>query len=270
MNILNGGRHADSGLSIQEFMIIPQHKKCAERIRIGAEVFHALKTLLNKRGFPALVGDEGGFAPMLGSNEKAIQTILQAIRLAGYTPGKDIFLGLDLAASEFYDQKTKLYAIEPKKKGVKGTHMIALLTKWVSKYPLRVIEDGLAEDDWDHWKALTKKLGNKTKLVGDDLFVTNIKRLKDGIDKKVGNAILIKLNQIGSLTETIDCIRLAQRHAYVINVSHRSGETADTTIADLAVAVNAEYIKTGSLSRSERVEKYNRLMEIERELSKKE
>ncbi|MDO8571639.1 MAG: phosphopyruvate hydratase [bacterium] len=266
MNILNGGRHADSGLGIQEFMIIPQHKKCTERIRIGTEIFHALKALLNKKGFPALVGDEGGFAPMLGSNERAIQTILQAVKLAGYTPGKDVFLGLDLAASEFYDDKTKLYAIEKGKRGIKAAQMISLLQKWTLKYPLRIIEDGLAEDDWDHWKDLTKKLGNKAKLVGDDLFVTNIKRLKDGIDKKVGNAILIKLNQIGSLTETIDCIRLAQRHKYIVNVSHRSGETADTTIADLAVAVNAEYIKTGSLSRSERVEKYNRLMEIEREL----
>lgn len=266
MNILNGGRHADTGLSIQEFMIIPRASRFSERVRMGAEIFATLRTILKKQGYPPLVGDEGGFAPKLLDNERTIRYILTAITKSGYVPGKDVDLGLDLASSEFIDAKTSLYALNPKKKQLTSDQMIEELNEWVGRYPLALIEDGLAEDDWDAWKKLTKKLGKKTLLVGDDLFVTNIDRLIRGIDMKVANAILIKLNQIGSLTETIDCITHAQKHHYTVIISHRSGETADTTIADLAVAVNAEYIKTGSLSRSERVEKYNRLMEIEHEL----
>lgn len=270
MNIVNGGKHADSGLAIQEFMILPKHARFSERVRMGAEIFHSLKKILKKKGFPALVGDEGGFAPLAGTNEKAIALILAAISDAGYTAGKDVFLGFDFAASEFYDAEKKRYMLDAgKKTGLTSTQMIDRITQWKEKYPIALIEDGLSEDDWDGWQELTKKLGKKLLLVGDDLFVTNTKRLQMGIDKKVGNAILIKLNQIGTLSETIDCILLAQKNHYKVNISHRSGETYDTTIADLAVAVNAEYIKTGSLSRSERVEKYNRLMEIEAELLKK-
>ncbi len=265
MNILNGGRHADSGLSIQEFMVIPMAKTLTEQVRKGAEIFHSLHDLLKKKGLLTLVGDEGGFAPTLGANEKALSFIVKAIENAGYMPGKDAYLGMDFAASEFYDQNSNLYYLAPKK-GLRSDQMIELLDIWHKKYPIIVAEDVLAEDDWDGWQALTKKLGKRLVLVGDDLFVTNAKRLVMGIDKNVANAILIKLNQIGSLTETIDCIALAQSKGYKIQVSHRSGETGDTTIADLAVAVNAEFIKTGSLSRSERTEKYNRLMEIEYEL----
>lgn len=267
MNILNGGRHADTGLSIQEFMIIPRKKRFAERVRVGAEIFSALRSLLKKEGYPGLVGDEGGFAPRMLDNEKTIALIIRAIRAAGYAPGRDVRIGLDLAASEFYSSKKKRYALDPGKKPLSSAQMIARLKKWAARFPLALIEDGLAEDDWDGWQNLTKTLGKKTLLIGDDLFVTNGSRLKRGIDMRVANAILIKLNQIGSLTETMDCIATAQDNRYTIIISHRSGETADTTIADLAVAVNAQYIKTGSLSRSERVEKYNRLMEIERELS---
>lgn len=266
MNILNGGRHADTGLSIQEFMIIPRVRKFAERVRVGAEIFASLRKILKKRGYPGLVGDEGGFAPRMLNNEKTIQLIISAIREAGYREGKDVDLGLDLAASEFYSEKTGTYALDPGKKALTAPQMIDRLSSWVRAYPLTLIEDGLSEDDWDSWKLLTKRLGKRALLVGDDLFVTNQERLNRGIDTGVANAILIKLNQIGSLTETIDCIERAQENRYTVVVSHRSGETGDTTIADLAVAVNAEYIKTGSLSRSERVEKYNRLMEIEREL----
>lgn len=268
MNILNGGKHADSGLSIQEFMVIPTAPTIAERIRKGAEIFHALHDLLKKKGLLTLVGDEGGFAPTLGANEKALSCIVKAIENAGYVPGKDAYLGMDFAASEFYDQNSNLYYIAPKK-GLRSDQMIELLDMWHKKFPIILAEDLLAEDDWDGWQALTKKLGKRLVLVGDDLFVTNSQRLHTGIDKKVANAILIKLNQIGSLTETMDCITLAQENGYKVIVSHRSGETADTTIADLAVAVNAEFIKTGSLSRSERTEKYNRLMEIEYELAVK-
>lgn len=267
MNIVNGGRHADSGLSIQEFMIIPQQLRFAERVRVGSEVFHALQRLLRKKGFPALVGDEGGFAPLLGENEKALKIICEAIKAAGYSAGKDVALGLDFAASEFYDEKKKTYALNTGKRESAAEGMIKTLEKWCSKYPIHLVEDGLAQDDWDGWIALTKRLGKKVSLVGDDFFVTNTNRLQLGIDKRAANAILIKLNQIGTVTETIDCIQLAQRHGYKVIISNRSGETADTTIADLAVAVNSDYIKTGSLSRSERVEKYNRLMEIEHELA---
>ena len=266
MNILNGGKHADSGLAIQEFMIIPTAKTLAERVRKGAEIFHALHDLLKKKGFQTLVGDEGGFAPHLENNERALGFIVKAIETSGYKPGKEIFIGIDFAASEFYDKNANLYNLT-EKKALRSDQMIELLDMWRKKYPIIIAEDPLAEDDWNGWQALTKKLGLKLIIVGDDLFVTNPKRLAMGIDKKVANAILIKLNQIGTLSETIDCIQLAQAHGYKVQVSHRSGETGDTTIADLAVAVNAEFIKAGSLSRSERIEKYNRLMEIEYELA---
>ncbi len=264
MNIVNGGRHANNGLSIQEFMIIPKHALCKERVRMGVEVFQALKSILSKKNISTAVGDEGGFAPVLKSNEDALKLIMQAITAAGYAPGKQVSLGLDLASSEFYDKNK--YFFKDKKTASSAKQMIEVLKKWLVKYPLVSIEDALAEDDWSSWQFLTKELGKKVALVGDDLFVTNSARLQEGIEKKVGNAILIKVNQIGSLTETIDTIQLAQKNKYKVSVSHRSGETADTFIADLAVAVNADFIKTGSLSRSERVEKYNRLMEIEDEL----
>ena len=264
MNILNGGRHADNNLSIQEFMIIPRHKLLRERVRMGSQIFHALAGLLSQKGYAISVGDEGGFAPELLNNERALQLIVEAIKLAGWEPGKHVFLGLDLAASEFYNHN-KYYFLN-KKQAWGADKMIANLAQWVKKYPIISIEDGLGEDDWGNWKLLTKELGSKTVLVGDDLFVTNVDRLNKGIKEGVGNAILIKLNQIGTLSETMSAIALAKKHHYQISISHRSGETADTFIADLAVAVNSEFIKTGSLSRSERVEKYNRLMEIEMEL----
>lgn len=267
MNILNGGRHADTGMSIQEFMVIPRHRLFTERVRIGAEIFSELRTLLKSNGYPALVGDEGGFAPKLLRNEDAIKYIVKAMQKAGYKPGTDADLGIDFASSEFYDDATRRYALDAGKKPITSVQMIERITQWQKKYPLVLVEDGLAQDDWDGWRVLTKKLGKSLRLVGDDLFVTNVERLQRGIDTKVANAILIKLNQIGSLSETIDCICEAQRAKYTVIISHRSGETADTAIADLSVAVNADYIKTGSLSRSERVEKYNRLMDIERELA---
>ncbi|MDO8581642.1 MAG: phosphopyruvate hydratase [bacterium] len=263
MNIVNGGVHADSGLSIQEFMIIPRAKTFAERVRWGAEVFQALKGILKVKGFSTLVGDEGGFAPHLGANEKAPQIILEAIKKAGYQAGKEVALASDFASSEFY--KNGKYYFE-KEKVLSASEMIATIERWMKKYPFVSIEDPLAEDDWDNWVVMTKKLGKRMQFVGDDFFVTSVDRLQKGIDCGAANAILIKVNQIGSLTETMDCIILAKKNGYRTAISHRSGETADTFIADLAVAVNSEYIKTGSLSRSERLEKYNRLMEIEREL----
>ncbi|KKW42948.1 MAG: Enolase [Candidatus Magasanikbacteria bacterium GW2011_GWA2_56_11] len=263
MNILNGGRHAANGLSIQEFMIVPIHRTLAERVRIGAEVFHALSGLLHKKGFSTGVGDEGGFAPELQNNEQALKFIMQAIKEAGYAPGRQVAIALDIAASEFY--RHGKYFFDNPKEGWGADQMIELLQSWIRRYPIVSIEDGLAEDDWDNWAKLTKRLGKNVTLVGDDLFVTNVKRIEQGVKGGVANAVLIKLNQIGSLSETIDAIYLARRHRYQVAVSHRSGETADTFIADLAVAVNAEFIKTGSLSRSERVEKYNRLMKIETE-----
>lgn len=269
MNILNGGRHARNNLSVQEFMIIPHHRSCRERVRIGAEVFHILADLLAKNNYFTGVGDEGGFSPdipnNLHDNEKAIQLIIKAIKKAGYTLGKDVYLGLDVAASEFYN-KENYYFID-KEHGWSTKQMISLLSNWVDKYSLMFIEDGLAQDDWEGWQLLTSKLGKKISLVGDDLFVTNKERLQKGIDMRVANTVLIKPNQIGTLSETIDTILLAKKSDYKIFISHRSGDTADTFIADLAVAVNADYMKTGSLSRSERTEKYNRLMEIELELS---
>lgn len=264
MNILNGGRHADNGLSVQEFMIIPRHKLMSERVRMGSQIFHALANILSQKGYVTSVGDEGGFAPELLNNERAVQVIMEAIKYTGWVPGKNVFIGLDVAASEFFHGK-KYYFIN-KKQGWSADKMIDTYKQWIKKYPIIFIEDGLSEDDWENWQKQTKELGDKITLVGDDLFVTNTERLQKGIDTKVANAILIKLNQIGTVTETIAAIMLAKANNYKVAVSHRSGETSDTFIADLAVAVNSEFIKTGSLSRSERVEKYNRLMEIEIEL----
>lgn len=264
MNIVNGGRHASDGLSIQEFMIVPLNRSLAERVRIGAEVFHTLARLLHKKGLSTGVGDEGGFAPQLTNNEQAIKLIIQAIKEAGYVPGKHVAIALDLAASEFF--RHGKYYIDDPKNGWSADQMTEMLRLWIHRYPIVSLEDALAEDDWAGWEKLTKRLGKDVALIGDDLFVTNVKRIQQGIEHNVANAVLIKLNQIGTLSETIDAIYLAREHKYQISVSHRSGETSDTFIADLAVAVNAEFIKTGSLSRSERVEKYNRLMEIELEV----
>lgn len=266
MNILNGGRHADNGLSIQEFMIVPIHKKLKERVRIGSEVFHALEKILKKKGHATGVGAEGGFASHLPNNEAALKYIMQATRKAGYTPGKHVMIAMDWAASEFY-QKGKYY-LDSTNTGISSAKMIDRAALWTKKYPILSIEDPLDEDDWEGWMAFTKKIGKKIHIVGDDLFVTNTERIQQGIDMGVSNAVLIKVNQIGTLSESIDAIRLAQKNNMAISVSHRSGETSDTFIADLSVAVNAEFIKTGSLSRSERVEKYNRLMEIEDEVIK--
>ena len=270
MNILNGGAHADWSIDFQVCMIVPQHQLFRKRVRIGSEVFHALRGILKAQGFSVGVGDEGGFAPRLKSNEQALELIAAAIKKAGYRLGKDVSMAMDPATSEFYDPKTKKYTLRTDGKVLDAKGMIAMWTELVKKYPIISLEDGLAEDDWEAWQELTRRfkdLKTKTLLVGDDLFTTNVKRLQKGITLGVANAILIKVNQIGTFSETIDTILLAQKHGYAISVSHRSGETADTTIADLAVAVNAEFIKTGSMSRSERLEKYNRLMEIERELS---
>ncbi len=265
MNILNGGRHADNNLSIQEFMIIPINKLFSERVRMGSQIFHSLASLLSQKGYSTGVGDEGGFAPDLLNNERAIQLIVEAIKISGFVPGKQVYLGLDVAASEFY--KHEKYYFLDKKQGSTADKMMRIYEGWISKYPILSIEDGLAEDDWSNWQELTKRLGKKVTLVGDDLFVTNVKRIQKGISEKVANAVLIKLNQIGTLSETIDAIYLAKKNHYQTVVSHRSGETADTFIADLAVAVNSEFIKTGSMSRSERIEKYNRLMKIESEIA---
>lgn len=268
MNILNGGAHARNNLSIQEFMIIPVHKFLSERVRMGAEIFHALQKLLVEKKYFTGVGDEGGFSPNIPNstrdNEKALELIMEAIREAGYRAGSDVFLGLDLAASEFY-QKNNYYFID-KSTPWKAKKLISTLSSWTKKYPLISLEDPLAEDDWDSWQEITALLGNDNCIVGDDLFVTQKARLSRGIELGVANTILIKLNQVGTLSETLETISLAKKNNYKISVSHRSGETDDTYIADLAVAVNAEFMKTGSLSRSERVEKYNRLMEIEKEL----
>lgn len=264
MNILNGGRHADNGLSIQEFMIIPRHRLMSERVRMGSQVFHALANILSQKGHATSVGDEGGFAPELLNNERALQVIMEAIKYTGWVPGKNIFLGLDVASSEFFHSK-KYYFVS-KKQGWSADKMTDTYKQWIKKYPIILIEDGLSEDDWENWKKMTTELGKKINLVGDDLFVTNTERLKRGIENKVANSILIKLNQIGTVSETMAAIKLAKNNNFKVAVSHRSGETSDTFIADLSVAVNSEFIKTGSLSRSERVEKYNRLMEIENEL----
>ncbi len=264
MNILNGGAHAGWSIDVQEFMITPQQKNIKEAVRCGTEIFHALKSLLKDKDYPVTVGDEGGYAPQLPSNQKALDLIKQASQKAKYTLGRDVKIAIDVASSEFYTEG--VYDMKADKKKRSSQQLIELMSKWVDKYPIESIEDGLAEDDWEGWEELTKVLGKKIALVGDDLFVTNVVRLKEGIKRQVGNAILIKLNQIGTLTETIECIKLAQKNGYKVAISHRSGETVDDFISDLAVASGAEYIKTGSLSRGERIAKYNRLMEIWEEL----
>ncbi len=265
MNIINGGAHADNSIDMQEFMIIPAGAPSfSEALRYGTEVFHALKNVLHERGLNTAVGDEGGFAPDLPSNESAIQIILEAIELAGFVPGKDVFIGLDAASSEFY--KDGKYHLEAEGRSYTSAEMVDLFANWVSKYPILSIEDGMAEQDWAGWALLTERLSAKVQLVGDDIFVTNAKILREGIDKKIGNSILIKVNQIGTLTETLDTMRLAETNGYTNVVSHRSGETEDTTIADLAVATNAGQIKTGSMSRSDRMAKYNQLLRIEEAL----
>ena len=267
MNVINGGAHADNNLEMQEFMILPAGMpSLREAVRCGAEIFHALKGVLSKRGLNTSVGDEGGFAPDLPSNESALEVILEAIDKAGYKAGRDVFLGLDPASSEFY--RDGRYQIESEGKALDSAGFADYLAAWVDRYPIVSIEDGMAEDDWEGWRILTQKLGGRIQLVGDDLFVTDTATLQRGIDRGVANSILIKVNQIGTLSETLAAIRLAQKSKYTTVISHRSGETEDTTIADLAVATGAGQIKTGSLSRSDRVAKYNRLMRIEEELGK--
>ncbi|MGB3863115.1 MAG: phosphopyruvate hydratase [Candidatus Aminicenantaceae bacterium] len=266
INILNGGSHADNNMDIQEFMIVPAGSPTfTEAIRVSAEVFHHLKKNLKKRGLNTAVGDEGGFAPNLKSNEEALDLIMESIQNAGYAPGKDIFLALDVAASEFFTDNT--YVFKKSDGSKKSTQeMIDFYADLIEKYPIVSIEDGFDEDDWDSWKTMTDVFGKKIQLVGDDIFVTNLKRFQRGVEQGITNSILIKLNQIGTLTETIQTVRYAQENGYTTVISHRSGETEDTFIADLSVALNAGQIKTGSLSRSERVAKYNRLLEIEEEL----
>jgi len=269
MNILNGGSHADNNVDLQEFMITPiGAENFREALRMGAEIFHNLKKILKSRNLSTAVGDEGGFAPDLKSNEEAVQVIMEAIDRAGYRAGKDVFIALDPASSSFYEKGKYILEAESKKENT-SQDMINFYSRWVEKYPIVSIEDGLAEDDWAGWKILTQELGGKIQLVGDDLFVTNTKRLKQGIDKGIANSILIKVNQIGTLTETIDAINMAKKAKYTAVISHRSGETEDTTIAHLAVAMNTGQIKTGSVSRTDRVAKYNELLRIEEELGKK-
>ncbi|HEX8548102.1 MAG TPA: phosphopyruvate hydratase [Cytophagaceae bacterium] len=268
MNILNGGSHADNSIDFQEFMVMPTGAKTfTEAMKMGSEIFHHLAKVLKSKGMSTNVGDEGGFAPNIPSNEEALKIIVQAIESAGYRPGEDVFIAMDAAASEFYDPETKLYHFK-KSTGDKLTssQMASYWNEWVNKYPIISIEDGMAEDDWSGWKELTDLAGKKTQLVGDDLFVTNVTRLKEGIDKGIANSILVKVNQIGTLSETIDAVNLAKRNAYTSIMSHRSGETEDNTIADLAVALNTGQIKTGSCSRSDRMSKYNQLLRIEEEL----
>ncbi len=268
MNVLNGGSHADSSVDFQEFMIMPVGASCVkEAIRMGAEVFHNLKKVLKGKGHVTAVGDEGGFAPNLEDNEAPLKAIMEAIEAAGYVAGKDICIAMDVAASEFYNTETKLYELKKSGQGTKTTdEMIAWYEELVAKYPIVSIEDGLGERDWDGWKKLTEQLGKKVQIVGDDLFVTNTAILQEGIEKDTANSILIKVNQIGTLTETFDAMELAKKHGYTAVISHRSGETEDTTIADIAVAFNAGQIKTGSLSRTDRIAKYNQLIRIEEEL----
>lgn len=268
MNILNGGAHADNKIDFQEFMIAPvAGENFADALRMGVEVFHHLKSVLKKKGYSTNVGDEGGFAPDMQSNEEAIETVLKAIEDAGYVPGEDIVIALDPAASEFFDAENKKYIFKKSdKRELSPDEMVDYWVSWCKKYPIKSIEDGLAEDDWAGWKKITEQLGNKIQLVGDDLFVTNVKRLAKGIRENIANSILVKVNQIGSLTETINAVNMAQRARYTSVMSHRSGETEDTTIADLAVALNCGQIKTGSASRSDRIAKYNQLLRIEEEL----
>ncbi|RJE82795.1 phosphopyruvate hydratase [Paenibacillus sp. 1011MAR3C5] len=265
MNIINGGEHADNNIDVQEFMVLPVGASdFKEALRIGAEIFHNLKAVLHDKGLNTAVGDEGGFAPNLGSNEEAITTIISAIERAGYKPGVDVFLGMDVASTEFF--KDGKYVLAGEGKSFTPAEFVDLLASWVEKYPIVSIEDGCSEDDWDGWKLLTEKLGSKVQLVGDDLFVTNTERLSDGIEKGVGNSILVKVNQIGTLTETFDAIEMAKRAGYTAVISHRSGESEDSTIADIAVATNAGQIKTGAPSRTDRVAKYNQLLRIEDQL----
>jgi enolase len=267
MNILNGGKHADNNVDLQEFMVVPVDAvNFAEALRMGTETFHSLKSVLKKKGYNTAVGDEGGFAPDLKSNEEAIEVILEAIEKAGMKPGKDIYLALDPAASEFFEKKKYVFA-KSDKSARTPEQMVKFYEDWVKQYPIISIEDGMAENDWDGWKLLTDALGDKIQLVGDDLFVTNTEMLAKGIERGIANSILIKVNQIGTLTETLDCIEMAKRSGYTTILSHRSGETEDTTIADLAVATNAGQIKTGSASRTDRVAKYNQLLRIEEELA---
>lgn len=268
MNILNGGAHADNSIDFQEFMIMPVGAETfSDALRIGTDIFHTLKKVLKDKGYSTNVGDEGGFAPDIKSNDEAIKIVLKAIETAGYKPGHDIFIAMDAAASEFYDAKTKSYHFK-KSSGekLKSAEMVDFWVDWAKKYPILSIEDGLAENDWDGWKLLTDKLGKKIQLVGDDLFVTNVNFLQKGISNSVANSILVKVNQIGTLTETVNAVQLAHNNSYTSIMSHRSGETEDTTIADLAVALNCGQIKTGSASRSDRIAKYNQLLRIEEQL----
>jgi enolase len=265
MNIVNGGQHADNSVDVQEFMVMPLgFETFSDGLRAGVEIFHHLKKVLSSRKLNTAVGDEGGFAPDLGSNQEALDLIMEAISQAGYTAGEQIFIALDVAATEFYDAKTKTYTIDGKK--LSGPDMVGFLANWAAKYPICSIEDGCSEDDWESWKLLTETLGSKVQLVGDDLFVTNVERLQRGIDEGIANSILIKVNQIGTLTETIEAIQLAARNGYTSISSHRSGETEDSFIADLAVGLSTGQIKTGSASRSDRMAKYNQLLRIEEEL----
>ena len=268
MNILNGGAHADNKIDFQEFMVMPvKAESFSHALRMGVEVFHHLKSVLKAAGYSTNVGDEGGFAPNIQSNEEAIEIVLRAIEKAGYRPGEDMFIAMDAATSEFYDEKTGLYTFKKSDgKIFTGDEMVNYWAEWCKKYPIVSIEDGCAEDDWASWKKLTDAVGSKVQLVGDDLFVTNVDRLQRGINEGIANSILIKVNQIGTLTETLNAIQLATRHSYSNVISHRSGETEDSTIADLAVAMNSGQIKTGSASRSDRMAKYNQLLRIEEEL----
>lgn len=265
MNIINGGAHADNNVDVQEFMVLPVGAPTfKEALRIGAEIFHSLKSVLKEKGLNTAVGDEGGFAPNFASNEEAITTILVAIENAGYKPGVDVFLGMDVASTEFF--KDGKYHLEGEGRSFTSAEWVDFLAAWVDKYPIITVEDGCSEDDWEGWKLLTEKLGNKVQLVGDDLFVTNTERLSRGIEENIGNSILVKVNQIGTLTETFDAIEMAKRAGYTAVISHRSGESEDSTIADIAVATNAGQIKTGAPSRTDRVAKYNQLLRIEDEL----
>ncbi len=268
MNVINGGAHADNSVDVQEFMLVPVGaQKFSEALRMGVETFHNLKTVLKKRGYSTAVGDEGGFAPNLKSNEEALEVLIEAIGKAGYKPGEHISIAIDPASSEFYDKEKSKYVFKKSDKSEKSSEQLtAFWSGWVDKYPIISIEDGMAEDDWDGWKKLTEALGKKIQIVGDDLFVTNSERLQKGIDEGIANSILVKVNQIGSLTETLDAMRLASAANYTSIISHRSGETEDAFIADLAVATNAGQIKTGSASRTDRIAKYNQLLRIEEEL----
>ncbi|MCU0325415.1 MAG: phosphopyruvate hydratase, partial [Spirosomaceae bacterium] len=268
MNIMNGGAHADNSIDFQEFMVLPAKADTfSDSLRMGTEIFHTLKKVLKSKGYSTNVGDEGGFAPNIQSNEEAIETVLIAIEKAGFKAGEDVFIAMDAAVSELYDAKTGLYTFHKSdNRKMTSDELAAYWAEWVSKYPIKSIEDGMAEDDWAGWAKLTELVGTKCQLVGDDLFVTNVKRLQQGIDQNIANAILVKVNQIGSLTETINAVNLAHRNKYKSIMSHRSGETEDATIADLAVALNTGQIKTGSASRSDRMAKYNQLLRIEEEL----